>query len=60
MPTDERAILEARLAEIQACRDSAQEEKERLVARQETAEATIERLDCFKIAIQERIDKLPP
>lgn len=59
MTLDERTVLEARLAEIQAKRDAAQEEKESLVTRQERAEDTIEILDFYKNAIQERLDALP-
>jgi hypothetical protein len=58
-PLDERTVLETRLAEIQAKRDAAQEEKERLVTRQERAEDTIETLDFYKTAILERLAALP-
>lgn len=60
MALDERTVLEARLAEIQAKRDAAETEKETLVGRQESAEDIIETLDYYANAIQARLDLLPP
>jgi hypothetical protein len=59
MALDEVAALEAIKATLQQKRNLAQEEKERLVDKQEHAETLIEQLDIHITAINERLDALP-
>jgi hypothetical protein len=59
MALDERAVLEARLAELQTTRNQYQADKERREAKIELDEQAIETIDYYKTAIQERLDALP-